>query len=806
MIPRVATYRLQLSPAFGFAEAAEVVPDLARLGVSHLYLSPVAEAVTGSTHGYDVVDPALVRAELGGRDALWELARRARHHGLGIVVDMVPNHVSIAEPHRNRWWCELLRDGRRSPPAEYFDVDWEVGGGRVIVPTLAHPVEEEVAAGALVVGDVDATPMIRYHDRSFPLRVDSEQQGPVDALLAAQHYRLTPWFTPARNVRRFFTVDDLAAIRPEVPAVRDAVARIVRELAADGLLDGVRLDHVDGLGDPRAVLAELRELLGDAAWILVEKILVGEETLPRSWEADGTTGYEWITLVDHLYTHPAGVVPLRTLWEEMTGDPYSYRHHEREGIRAVLNEGLAPDLARVVNCAMDELAQGGHAVAAAELRAAIVAVTVELGRYRTYLPDDEEGRAVILRAAGRAETAEPALGRALRAFVEVVLAAGATTHRWQQLTGPALAKGAEDRALYRWLPLAAHNEVGGDPTRWTTAPAEFHDHNRHVATAHPTTLLAASTHDTKRSEDVRARLLVLAEVAERWATTLRDWRAIAREELAPDHVDGWSFVVAAQTAVGAWPIDAERLTAYLVKAAREAELSTGWQRPAVGFESTLGRTAELFTAGALSPHVADFVGSIEDAARAIALAQLALRMTAPGVPDFYQCSESWLHTLVDPDNRRPIDPTALRAEVDIATNAETVWSSSSSKAALVHRLLGMRGARRACFGPGAGYEALTAQGPHADHVISFVRSAGDLAVVTVVSRFPLSRPDGWGATEIGLPAGDWRDVLGRGGVVAGETPLSVILGDGPDERPAAVLDRVGDRVAGSSDRQGRGPG
>jgi len=761
--------------------------------VSHLYLSPVAEAVTGSRHGYDVVDPAEVREELGGRSGLWHLARAARAAGLGLLLDLVPNHVSTVEPPRNPWWWSLLRDGPGSATAGYFDVDWEAGGGRVIVPVLGSPLDGALAGREIVVeGD-----RVRYHEQSFPLRgaVGPGRESGIGAL-DAQYYRLQHWAAPARNVRRFFTIDDLVAIRPEVPEVADAVHATALALAGDGLLDGVRIDHVDGLADPTGYLEDLRRQLGPEGWILVEKILVGGERLPAVWPVDGTTGYEWIDIVDHLFTHPDGRDAFAGAWREATGDARSYHDQEIAAMREVLDGGLRPDLERVARTAARELGATPEA-----LLAPLAELTVHLGRYRTYLPAGGEAR-VVRRAAERARPAlDDGAAELLDRLVDALVAGGETTRRWQQLTGPVMAKGAEDRALYRWLPMSAHNEVGGDPGRWSLGLDEFHAHCRRTAADHPTTLLAGSTHDTKRSEDVRARLLALAERPELWRSVVERWGSIVEGAGDPvTRVVGPARLLAFQTAIGAWPIDTARLGDYLVKAGREADVVTSWTEPDEEREAGRRALAALLTEGALAADVADVVGELAPAGRAVSLAQLAIRLTAPGVPDLYQGSESWLHTLVDPDNRADLDPGRLRAALDAAPLDGDVWAAAGPKAALIRTVLSLRRTESACFAAGSVHEPLRAGGRRADHVVAFARRPpGDgpgPAVLTVAARFPGSRPAGWGDTALALPDGaSWRDALTGRRFDAGPVPLDELLG----RRPAAVLaatPRRGDREPG----------
>ncbi|MEZ5239336.1 MAG: malto-oligosyltrehalose synthase [Microthrixaceae bacterium] len=801
-VARVATYRLQLTPGFGFRAAAELVGDLAELGVSHLYLSPVAEAVRGSTHGYDVVRPWEVRSELGGPEELMELGRRVRDAQMGLVLDLVPNHVATTEPERNPWWWALLEGGPESPVSEYFDVDWAHGGGRLLVPTLGRPPEEAMRHGELRV----EAERIRYHDKSFPLtnRPPTEGRGAaadegaeLQQVLDAQPYELTYWRDPRRNFRRFFTIDELAAVRPEVDEVATAIASNAAALAREGLLEGVRVDHVDGLAEPGAYLGDLRARLGAEVWLLVEKILVHGELLPRSWPADGTTGYEWIRVVDHLFTDPAG----EAVFTDLAAGPAteeSYHHSERRAIREVLRGELAPDLDRAARTAASELhRRGAEAVRPSELLEPLVELTAQLGRYRTYLPTDLAARdgspspdevAVLEAAAARAMAHLDAAGaRIARELTATMLEGTELTRRWQQLSGPALAKGGEDRALYRWMRLGAHNEVGGDPGTWSITLDDFHRHNAEVQRVMPQTLLAGTTHDTKRSEDTRARLLALAGMPELWSTTRAGWVSELRDLGAPlDTVGGLGATLALQTLVAAWPIDADRLGDYLVKAAREADLSTSWTDPAHQHEDALRRLAGVLVSPPLAAGVEDLLGELGPAARSISSAQLALRLTAPGVPDLYQGSERWLHTLVDPDNRGPLHPGALRDAVRASRTGDP-WQGPASKTALIRRVLAARSAAPACFGAEGGYEPMAATGRHLDHVVAFARTGrpgSSEAVVTVASRFPSARDD-WHDTALQLPAGAWRDVLRDGPTHHGRVALRTLLG----ERSAAVLVR-----------------
>ncbi len=399
----VASYRIQLTPTFGFAETIGTLDHVRRLGVSHLYLSPIAEAVPGSLHGYDVIDHTAVRTDFGGESGLRELLDAAVDHGLGVVIDHVPNHMSASEAHLNRWWWQMLRDGPDSSAAAWFDVDWASADGRVLVPKLGDPLDEVLAAGEITIGEGDLGPEARYGPLRFPLAPGTELL-PVAEALEQQHYRLTWWRDQQRNVRRFFTIDDLVAVRADDPAVAEVIDTIPTRLADHRAFAGVRVDHVDGLARPGAYLAGLRRRIGDHRWLLVEKILAPDETLAPSWPVDGTTGYEHIRVVEHAFLDPAAERPLTALWTDITGDGRSFTDIEDQARREVLDGGLRPDLDRLVRLVKRHTGgdSSGTANAGDAERQALVELTVGVHRYRTYLPDDPASLDELERAHRRA--------------------------------------------------------------------------------------------------------------------------------------------------------------------------------------------------------------------------------------------------------------------------------------------------------------------------------------------------------------------------------------------------------------------
>jgi (1->4)-alpha-D-glucan 1-alpha-D-glucosylmutase len=771
--PAIATYRLQLTPTFGFDEAIELFPDLQRFGVSHVYLSPIAEAVPGSTHGYDVVDHTQVRDELGGDRGLDRLLDAAHDTGLGVLVDHVPNHVSVALAQLNRPWWSMLRDGPDSDAAHWFDVDWAAHRDKVLLPKLGAPIADVVDAGELQLDRHEGEPVVRYHDQLFPLAPDTiGDADDLTALLARQHYELMWWRDPRRNVRRFFTIDDLVAVRVEHTEVADQVDALVDRLAGHPAFDGVRIDHVDGLADPGAYLRRMRERIGDR-WLLVEKILELGETLPTGWPVDGTTGYVHIVHAEQLLLDPEGARPIGELWST-TSRSSDFERVEDRARREVLDEALAPDLDRLVR--LVGLAAGcqGDPIDTASVRAAVVELTLALHRYRTYLPDDAASVDVLREAVERAAAARPTMAAAIESFAHSIRTDDAVRTRWQMLTGPVMAKGAEDRAFYRYAPLGSLAEVGGAPGTWSIDVGTFHDKQRTLQSRWPTNLTASTTHDTKRSGAVRARSLALAADARAWVDDV----GAMLDEATPGPtdrpgpvaaVDRADVLLALQTVVTAAPIDAERLGDYLVKAAREADLRTSWTDVNDTYEDALrALAAELTDSRTPGDRWSPLTGWADRLAVdgcTVGLRLLALQATVPGVPDFYQGAPAELTSLVDPDNRRPPDWPAWSdlvrrtdAGADDPDAVTGLWRGGERdavRAALAHRLLSLRARHPGAFGAAGGYlELSTTTGD----VVAFARLDPEREpwVATIVARF---RHSGIEPAEVVLPDGTWHDLV-----------------------------------------------
>ena len=785
----VSTYRVQLRPpaadhpGFGFDDAARIAPYLAELGVTHLYCSPYLQAAPGSAHGYDVVDHSRLSDELGGQPAFDRMAASCRDAGLGIVLDIVPNHMAVSPPQsQNAQWWSVLRDGPSSPYAKWFDINWD-GDGRVLVPVLGGPLAE-------VVDDLELlADRIRYFDHELPIAPGTRVDGDVLTTLAAQHYRLSDWreAKEALNYRRFFDVTDLTGVRVELPPVFDATHRLVLDQVAAGVVDGLRVDHPDGLADPGGYLDQLFAATG-GAWVVVEKILEPGETLPQDWQTAGTTGYDVLNDVLGLFVDPAGEQPLTALWNEVTRNDASYEQVVARTKRLILSDVLPAEVNRLTDVAMRACEQDPSLwnVSRAALREALVEVLASFGVYRAYLPAAGPAgpiaRAQVAHAVDAATAVAPGRAAEIDVVRRLVLAEGPSgpaaqefVTRFQQTCGPVMAKGVEDTAFYRDLRLTALNEVGGDPGRFGLTTRQFHEANLARQRDWPLTMTTLSTHDTKRSEDVRARLVLLSQCPPEWREAVGRWAAMAKAYRAPAGPDPATQQLVWQTLVGAWPLSADRAAAYLEKATREAKDGTSWVDPDPDFD----RAVEAFVRGvladeALCSDIAAFVERLAPAWRMTALAQKAVQLTVPGVADTYQGTELWDLSLVDPDNRRPVDWDERRRLLASMTDAPPpLDETGAAKLHLVARLLGLRRDLPEIFLTGSSYQGLDV----GDRAVGFLR-AGRLATIAPTRALAVVE-SGWGEDRVQLPEGSWHDILTGRPRAGGRHRLADLLGDFP---------------------------
>ena len=804
----VSTYRLQLNAGFGFAQVAGISGYLSALGVSHLYLSPILQAVPGSAHGYDVVDHSRISAELGGEAGFRAMVAALRGHGLGVVADVVPNHMAIPRPESlNRQLWSVLAGGPGSEFAHWFDVDWAAGGGQFLLPILAGPVTSCLPdlrldpAGDPAAGI--AGPVLRYLDHLLPVRPGTAHL-PLPGLLAAQHYRLAPWQDTAElNWRRFFDLTSLIAVRVEDPRVFTATHQLLLALAAEGLIDGLRVDHPDGLADPRGYLRQLAAASG-GRWLVAEKILSGSETLPADWPCAGTTGYDALAATDALFTDPAAAGPLTACYQRFTGGPGRFAGVAHKARREVAGTLLAAEVARLARLAACAGEPALAAVSDRDLRTVLAELLAGFGVYRAYLvpgePASQVTQAAVRAAAAAARRQLPRRLHPILGAVTRLALGGSGTGAvstgpsstgpefavvFQQACGPVQAKGVEDTAFYRWSRLVSRNEVGGDPDRLGGTPAEFHAFAGRLARDWPASMTTLSTHDTKRQEDVRARLAALAESAPGWARAVRRWHTRAVTLIAGPPPEPDTEYLLWQTLAGSWPVSGDRLAGYLGKAIREAKTATSWASPDPGYEAAvLSFAAAVLADQLLTGWIGQFVAELAPAARVNSLGMKLVQLTMPGVPDVYQGCELAGFSLVDPDNRRPVD-FARRSGLLAGPGAcQPAGQLDIEKLLVTSVALRLRRAHPDWYA--GSYQPLVANGPAAGHCIAFCRGG---QAVTVATRLPagLATAGGWRGTALPLPHGGWRDALTGAVHTAPSPPLAELT----KLLPVALLVPVG---------------
>ncbi len=843
----IASYRLQLHAGFPLGAAQQVLPYLADLGISHVYLSPCLQAVPGSQHGYDVTDPERISEDLGGEAAWASFVECARSHGLRILLDIVPNHMSASE--YNPWWDDVLAHGPFSEFAEYFDFrNRPCEPFRVHLCSLARPYGAAVEAGELTVEVARGHPRVRHYDKSWPLgpaswrkllsaielapangaraandepcfgelermlRSESADEKDrseyrqyaaqaegilsdacrngqlqlavdrvrgnkelLDAVLQRQFFVLHGWKLSGElgNFRRFFDIDSLAGVRAELPAVAAATHVRVKQMISRGEIDGVRIDHPDGLRGPLAYLERLRAALPQGR-IYVEKILENDERLKEDWPIDGTVGYEFLAKVNRLWMDDQRIDVLTSTYADFTGHSVNFAKLVREKKRAIVESAFSSSLEQLTAAAL-AIARADwrtRDLSAVHLREVVLRSLVGLPVYRTYRTagkiDDDDGR-ILGETIQSARIGSPEIDPAAFDFVAALLgkprlneAEADFIAKWQQLTPAVMAKGVEDTTFYCFDRLVSGNEVGSQASLVGISADKFHEFCHHLSERWPNNMLATSTHDNKRSEDVRTRISILSEIPERWSEALHEWsqmNAPAWKNRVPDrHAEYLLY----QTLIGAWPIDRERCWQYMLKACREAKISTSWHEPNGGYEDKIrGFIDGIFDTPEFLHRLERFVDPLVLPGRINSLAQTLIKMVAPGVPDFYQGTELWDLSLVDPDNRRPVDYALRsrlirRARVLSAPEVLAEWDSGLPKLWMTARILRVRGERAADFSEQSKYQPLVAQGTHLGRLLAFRRGEN---LIAVVPRFTRVLGGEWGDTRLPLPGGVWRNCL-----------------------------------------------
>ncbi|PPF85526.1 malto-oligosyltrehalose synthase [Pseudoclavibacter sp. RFBJ3] len=768
-----STYRFQLTSEFDLDAATEQLPYLERLGVGWVYLSPILQATPGSTHGYDVVDPSRVDDERGGREGLERFSAKARELGLGVLVDIVPNHMGVGTPRDNPWWWDVLEHGQQAAHAESFDIDWEAGGGKLLIPTVGDDdmPRERGDAIANVTVDTEAG-VLRYHSTEYPLAEGSAPEGAsVREVLDNQHYQLIHWRQgdSRLNYRRFFTITSLAGIRVEDEHVFEEAHAEILDWMRHRLVDGLRIDHPDGLRDPGGYLRHLADRTR-GAYVLVEKILEGDEALPADWRTAGTTGYDALGQIDRVLVDADAEEPLDELAAGADGDPVDWEQLIHEAKRAVADVSLNAEIRRIAR----ELRATG--LEDDLIEDSVAEIAAHFSVYRSYLPTGANHLADAARAATEQRPDLAASIARVLPFLEAPEAEAAL--RLQQTTGMIMAKAVEDRSFYRYARLTSLNEVGGDPNVFSITPERFHELQTARARDWPDAMTTLSTHDTKRGEDTRARITALSEVPEFWAESVAELQNVAP-------IDDNAFAqLTWQAIVGAWPASRERLTDYLEKAAREADLHTSWTNPDETFEGQLHAAVDaVFDNPVASNVVQNVVAETQEAGWSNSLTAKIVQLTMPGIPDVYQGTELWTRTLVDPDNRQSVDYSSRTAALDAILHGAVpaIDDSGAAKLLVTAACLRLRRSRPELF---TEYEGITADGPAAEHALAFSRGGA----ITIGTRLPigLEQGGGWIGTTIPLPEGEWIDQLTAAVFTGGkDVPLAALL----QQYPVALLAR-----------------
>jgi (1->4)-alpha-D-glucan 1-alpha-D-glucosylmutase len=845
----IATYRLQLHAGFPLPAAQKVLAYLADLGISHVYLSPCLQAVPGSQHGYDVVDPGKISEDLGGEAAWSSFVQAARELGLRILLDIVPNHMSASQ--HNPWWNDVLMHGPFSRFVDFFDIRIPSGEPFCVhLCSLAKPYGAALEAGELGIEVIGNEPRVRHYENTWPLApaswgallaegsercfgeldrlrgiaVPGEEElcafrrqaaragevlaaaaesgrlqdavarmrgdaARIDAILRRQYYLLHGWKLSGEltNYRRFFDIDSLIGIRAEHAEVAAATHARIEQMIAEGDIDGVRVDHPDGVREPLQYFERLRRMLPDGR-VYIEKILENDERLRANWPIDGTVGYDFLAKVNRLWMDDQRADVLTATYADFTGHSVNFGKLVREKKRAILETTFAASHELLAEAALKiaRAAWQTRDLSPRQLREALEKLITALPVYRTYRTAnslDEEDQRILLEALQSARIGSPEIDAATFDFLAALFtktdlnpAEADFIATWQQLTPAVMAKGVEDTMFYCYDRLVSCNEVGSQASLIGISADKFHEFCHYLSERWPNNMLATSTHDNKRSEDVRARISILSEIPERWSEALHQWsqlNANAWQNRLPDrHAEYLLY----QTLIGAWPIDHDRAWGYMLKACREAKISTSWHEPNISFEEKIrGFVGGVFDTPDFIASLERFIEPLILPGRINSLAQTLIKLVAPGVPDFYQGSELWDLSLVDPDNRRPVD-FAVRAQLLRRTphlSAADVladWESGLPKLWMAARVLRVRRERSEDFSAAAKYQPLVAQGSHLGRLLAFRRGEN---LIAVVPRFTMALSGEWGDTRLPLPGGSWRNCLTGESVQREVTPTAL---------------------------------
>jgi (1->4)-alpha-D-glucan 1-alpha-D-glucosylmutase len=860
----VATYRLQVHAQFPLDAAGRILPYLAELGISHVYLSPCLQAVPGSQHGYDVTDPSRISDDLGGEAAWDRFVARTRELGLKILLDIVPNHMSASQ--HNAWWDDVLAHGPFSDFASFFDIRSPLRQPfRVHLCTLSRAYGEALEAGELSIELVEGRPRLKHYDNSWPLgpaswgellsaegtrppdacftelerllvrddpdpgeralyrqhaaratelvaeaardarlsaAVERVGQDPVrlDALLQKQFFMLHGWKLSGElnNYRRFFDVGSLVGIRTESPEVVAATHARIERMVSQGEVDGLRIDHPDGLRDPLTYFERLRELLPDGR-VYVEKILENDERLMEDWPIEGTVGYDFLAKVNRLWMDDQRIDALTATYSDFTGHPVNFAALVREKKREIVDSTFSADLERLALAAINSARADWRTrdISPRHLREALARVTVALAVYRTYRTAEtvhDEDRRIVTDAVQSARIGSPEIDSVAFDFLLSLFTKPSLNDiesdfvaQWQQLAPAVMAKGVEDTTFYCFDRLVSCNEVGAQASLVGISADRFHEFCHYLSERWPKNMLATSTHDNKRSEDVRTRISVLSEVPERWSEALHAWSQLTAPAWKNRTPDRHAEYLLYQTLIGTWPISQERTWQYMLKACREAKIRTSWHEPNTGYEENIrGFVDGVFQTPEFIASLESFIEPLILPGRINSLSQALIKMLVSGVPDFYQGTELWDLSLVDPDNRRPVDfdlrsDLLRRCKSLAAQDVLREWDSGLPKLWMTSRVLALRHERPEDFSDQSKYQPLVAQGSHLGNVLAFRRGEN---LIAVIPRLTMSVKDDWGDTRLPLPRGNWRNFF-TAAVLQGTAAPSALF----DAFPVALLIR-----------------
>jgi (1->4)-alpha-D-glucan 1-alpha-D-glucosylmutase len=861
----VATYRLQLHAGFPLDAAGRILPYLAELGISHVYLSPCLQAAPGSQHGYDVTDPSRISDDLGGEAAWARFVDSARANQLKILLDIVPNHMSASQ--HNPWWDDVLAHGPFSEYASFFDIRIPANQVfRVHLCTLARTYGDALEAGELTLEIKDGRPRLRHYDDGWPLgpaswgdllkapaserhrddcfselerllgrgvpddaeralyrlhagraeqllaeardrghlqsAVDNLVRDPerLDAILQRQFFILHGWKLAGEltNYRRFFDVSSLSGIRTELAQVVAATHARIETMISRGEVDGLRVDHPDGLRDPLTYFKRLRKLLPDGR-VYVEKILENDERLMEDWPIDGTVGYDFLAKVNRLWMDDQRLDVLTATYSDFTGHPVNFAALVREKKRGIVDSTFSADLERLAVAAIKSARAGWRTrdISPRHLREALARVTVALSVYRTYRTADtlhDDDKRVVMEAVQSARIGSPEIDGVAFDFLLTLFTKAHLDEldadfvaQWQQLAPAVMAKGVEDTTFYCFDRLVSCNEVGAQASLVGISADKFHEFCHALSDRWPNNMLATSTHDNKRSEDVRTRISVLSEIPDRWSEALHAWSHMTAPAWKNRTPDRHAEYLLYQTLIGAWPINQERCWQYMLKACREAKIRTSWHEPNTGYEENIrGFVDGVFQTPEFIASLESFIAPLILPGRINSLSQTLIKMIVSGVPDFYQGTELWDLSLVDPDNRRPVDfdlrtDLVRRCKHLSATEALRDWDSGLPKLWLTAQVLALRRERPDEFSDQSKYQPLVAQGAHLGNLLAFRRGEN---LIAVVPRFTMTVSGDWGDTRLPLPRGTWKNRFTGALLQGAASPLELF-----DAFPVALFSR-----------------